>query len=833
MAKKGKKKDPEKKFALQAAKEAKADKKAQKRLQKEARREQDDNSDDDSDNDNEQSSQKNNLTKTNKHDDDIDALLEAYQKQSLELSTPLIEILGGSPDGTSTGNSNSNSNSNQHTFPYPPRGNFTLTLCPTSNDIYMFGGEYFNGVENVVFDELLCWNPDAKPDTEDLEEKKEHLKGIWKRIIPPVRPPARCSHTTVYYNHALYVFGGELATAENYHHYKDIWKFDLAKNLWTEMKPNNKGGPTSRSGHRSLVWRHYMVVYGGFYEAVRESPRWFNDLHIYDFSTNAWIECKYSTLATTPPERSAFNFGILGGADVAYLSGGYSKLKNPAPGSKAEGRVFTDCWALHLRGLENGKTPTWERLSRKGEYPSTRSGTACGVWKNKMLVYGGVEDEETENHRVKSVFFDDLFALDMDRKRWFRLNLKKKAGDRRRRKKDGDRENEQEQDKQAVEEDSDEDDTGVDGEATSSGWDLGMLKSNMFAFIDGDGNVVYEKIDDDDDEVGGQTKKESETNDTYETDTGYDADAGEKESSSNTEESRIKKDSALAKIGKDIVQKMVAPGPAAALPTIADSEVMVLGDDGAPIAVSRKTPLPRIKAQIVVRGNTLYVYGGILEVGDREVTLDDLWSLELQKREEWVCIHPGSMHKQVWKGVESDNESYISTDRGIGGDESDDEDDFYEFDDIIEEGEDDEAVKAARKAAKKALKKEKMQGVREEIKSLNEKLNVDDSNSTPQNGEELADFYSRTSVHWTQKGSGPLDAGISQTDELTAKELKREGFNLARDINRYDELKQVLARLNELESTPQESEERKEKKKSKKDKKDKDKDKDKKKDRRR
>jgi hypothetical protein len=57
---------------------------------------------------------------------------------------------------------------------------------------------------------------------------------------------------------------------------------------------------------------------------------------------------------------------------------------------------------------------------------------------------------------------------------------------------------------------------------------------------------------------------------------------------------------------------------------------------GAPIAVSRKTPLPRIKAQIVVRGNTLYVYGGILEVGDREVTLDDLWSLELQKREEWV-----------------------------------------------------------------------------------------------------------------------------------------------------------------------------------------------------
>ncbi len=481
MAKKGKKKDPAKKFALQAAKEAKQNKKAQKRLQKEARREAAAAGNADA------------STKSDDKDTDLDALLDAYKKQSLDLATPLIEVLGDNIGKESDVNSGSSP------FPYPPRGNFSFTLAPTSNDIYMFGGEYFNGVENIVFDELLCWNPDAKSqnlkDEERDQEKGKETHGVWKRIISPQpRPPARCSHSCVFYNNALYVFGGELASADSYHHYRDLWKFDLKTNLWTEVKPRNKGGPSSRSGHRALVWRHYMLIFGGFHEAVREAPRWFNDLHVYDFSTNSWIECSYSKLATIPPERSAFNFGIINGSDVAFVSGGYSKLRNPlsdSSGRKSEGLAHTDCWALHLKGLESGKTPTWERLSRKGEYPGQRSGTGCAIWKNKMLIYGGVQDEEFENHRVKSVFYDELFAFDMERRRWFRLNLKKKASEKRRRRKGQDNDETHEVAKEANnnerDSDSESDDAGIEGEAASSGWDLDKLRSNMFAFIDGDG----------------------------------------------------------------------------------------------------------------------------------------------------------------------------------------------------------------------------------------------------------------------------------------------------------------------------------------------------------
>ena len=100
--------------------------------------------------------------------------------------------------------------------------------------------------------------------------------------------------------------------------------------------------------------------------------------------------------------------------------------------------MHTDCWALNLKGIPTGKVPTWERMSRRGEYPSIRSGTGCvATYKNRMLVFGGVLDEEGYHHAVDSVFYDDLFALDMERRRWFRMGLKKEGagGGRRRRKK--------------------------------------------------------------------------------------------------------------------------------------------------------------------------------------------------------------------------------------------------------------------------------------------------------------------------------------------------------------------------------------------------------------
>jgi hypothetical protein len=36
-----------------------------------------------------------------------------------------------------------------------------------------------------------------------------------------------------------------------------------------------------------VVWRNYLVLFGGFYEAMRE-VRWYNDAYVYSFQEKRW-----------------------------------------------------------------------------------------------------------------------------------------------------------------------------------------------------------------------------------------------------------------------------------------------------------------------------------------------------------------------------------------------------------------------------------------------------------------------------------------------------------------------------------------------------------------
>jgi hypothetical protein len=46
--------------------------------------------------------------------------------------------------------------------------------------------------------------------------------------------------------------------------------------------------------------------------------------------------------------------------------------------------------------------------------------------------------------------------------------------------------------------------------------------------------------------------------------------------------------------------------------------------------------------QVCVTGNTLWLLGGIVEVGDAEVTLDDMWCLDLAKLDGWQLLKENS-----------------------------------------------------------------------------------------------------------------------------------------------------------------------------------------------
>ena len=73
-------------------------------------------------------------------------------------------------------------------------------------------------------------------------------------------------------------------------------------------------------------------------------------------------------------------------------------------------------------------------------------------------------------------------------------------------------------------------------------------------------------------------------------------------------------------------------------PVVAVNEVHTESSSIARYFESRTAPCPRINPAVVIRGHTLYVYGGVTELGDAEVTLDDCWSLDLNKRDQWRMV---------------------------------------------------------------------------------------------------------------------------------------------------------------------------------------------------
>lgn len=81
-----------------------------------------------------------------------------------------------------------------------------------------------------------------------------------------------------------------------------------------------------------------------------------------------------------------------------------------------------------------------------------------------------------------------------------------------------------------------------------------------------------------------------------------------------------------------IQQGLAARGPAGQ-PESDDS------DDGPSEAgVPAVEPSARSSAMLAVKHGRLYLYGGMFEAGDRQVTLSDLYCLDLHKMEEWTVL---------------------------------------------------------------------------------------------------------------------------------------------------------------------------------------------------
>jgi N-acetylneuraminic acid mutarotase len=607
-------------------------------------------------------------------DQDIDAILEEFRSREEAKTSVRVSVV------------------NQPS----PRANFSLTSLP-NGDMLMFGGEFCDGTSTTVYNDVLRWNVE---------------KNEWKQIESLNTPPPRCSHQAVYFNDKLYIFGGEYATLDQFHHYRDLWSFDPKTQTWTEIHPTGDL-PSARSGHRMCVWRGYMVLFGGFYEQKRDM-NWYNDTYIYSFQEEKWNQVHYKPLAHTPRVRSGHQMVVYTVDDCIYMYGGFSKEKMALQdATRKEAHIHDDMWMLDLKpvlGLNKEKDKKdkakdnifdadkaiWSKLSKKGINPSIRCGSVMTNYKiNKILLFGGVYDEDS-GHGLKSVFHSDLFSFDMSTRRWFNLAINSSSSSSSR-------------------------STKVSAEKVSS------------------------------------TSKDEEDDEEEEDDDDISSNNNNNENNDN-DNTAISLSTVLTKLAE----------------TSLEINSMNLSEIGSVGKYFNKhystTPCPRINPATFIKGNKLYIYGGVTELEDVEVTLDDCWYIDINKKNKdgWMKVLDGTMDTFVWKGIlDNATEGTLSDDEGEDEGDIDGDVTMGRRRDMFDENDDNDD-----NGNNKTGEKEENVAIAEKVPS-----------TEPTEGEALRDFYNRTSDHWlalAEEKADPISDDATDKEKTKWKKaIKTNAFSLA------------------------------------------------------
>ncbi|KAF9510287.1 hypothetical protein BS47DRAFT_1409249 [Hydnum rufescens UP504] len=555
----------------------------------------------------------------------------------------------------------------------PPtrRANASLTADPGGNHIWCIGGEYFSSDGKAHFyNDVYRYTPD---------------KDEWRRFVSATCPGPRSAHAVVPSpagGGKLFLCGGEFSSLHQttFHHYRDLWMFDISTKSWERIE--TKVRPSARSGHRMALWKHYVVLFGGFYDpGVR--TQYLNDLWVFDTQEYTWTQVVLRDTDRRPSPRSGFSF--IPSGDGIVLHGGY--CKEYVKGKRVQGVALEDTWFLKMS--MNLKELKWERRKKTGYAPSVRSGCTMALWaaRDIGILFGGVKDDDQSEETLVSEFYNDLYGYHtIGNGKWTSMMLRKKKPNQGRKQTRA---------------------------APTRAVDVRPPPSHHSEDEGGEG--------------------------------GSDADVERQ----------------VAAVGKEQPKK--APR------NNTEPEEHVL-------------PLPRYNAMLAVLRNTLYIYGGILERGSQEITLDDFWCIALDKMETYVCLKPLETDVSAI-GDESSSDDGDDSDDSEGSDNAQEEDE--EAGDPEQEAEDERhrQQRAADLAAdQEEVEKAALRVRAADFLNASKTINPVEALSTPLPGETLAIFYARTREYWIQQAHTSSDN--------RGKMLRRDGFALASE--RYQSYKPIL-----------------------------------------
>ncbi|EDO08260.1 kelch repeat containing protein [Babesia bovis T2Bo] len=414
------------------------------------------------------------------------------------------------------------------------------------------------------------------------------------------------------------------------------------------------GRPTPRASATFTPWLNdQAILFGGeFYDGVEVTV--YNDAFIYNGAKNEW---RLVDTAAKPPPRCAHQATVYG--NYLYIFGGEYTTLN-------QFHHFNDMHRLCL------KSHIWEPVEMTGQVPTSRSGHRMVTWNGHWVLFGGFHDTTREIH-----YYNDLYLFSFKDCSWKRVCQRRFAGaipepraacillaPKNANKilmfggftkvKDTDKSvaGQYHHDSWLINMDLvlQEDMLVWEKISTKSrpGYSIGFGVANYKTF-----GVVFGGVSDSD--SGGTSLKSTFYNNCY---------------SINVEQKKW--------------YPIVTNDNTENSGDMENEETLAKKMSNVTLAAS---PPPRMNSHVVVFGNTMYVYGGIVEQGSVEMTLSDMWSFDLLKKDGWKCIDQGYNFRDVYKG-EIDMEEESESDEDIPSEEDEDVD--MSSDDYMSDSSEDE-----------------------------------------------------------------------------------------------------------------------------------------------
>lgn len=258
-------------------------------------------------------------------------------------------------------------------------------------ELLLFGGERFDGNKCEFYGDTFIFDMHS---------------GSWMQINSPIAPSPRSAHQAVLLSQSsqVLVFGGEFGTSKEtkFLHFCDTWIFDFATYAWRTVKMETQ--PSSRSGHRMVVFGHFVVLFGGFFDTSGQA-KYLDDLWILDTNElKGWTRVDWmNEYEGRPSARSGFS--LVPHPEGALLYGGYSQIKNKK--GSMQGHTLNDLWLLRI-DQSDLKLLRWKKLKLTPNAPLPRSGSSSLTYGSKMFNFGGVIDEDISDDFLLGTCVNDL-----------------------------------------------------------------------------------------------------------------------------------------------------------------------------------------------------------------------------------------------------------------------------------------------------------------------------------------------------------------------------------------------------------------------------------------